>query len=523
MKKNSLKIITLVSASFIATSCSLFETFKYNWLTATNNNTEIRYCLLIGQNEHSDSIERTRYTREYLGTRDEKTEINGNANLGTPKIGEITLPGNIMTNVAPKKFKVTELEHMEQKSLAGVVWDPITANTTTATWINKHGKKLTMIVSNNDGMAEGAMHAYNYVDKLPIFGYDANKTTLDLINECRTTSSGIMGTVDQNAGPQTAAAFMIIRNILDDQLAKKEGKEDHGIGTTAYDPTSYGFSEDSPNNRLGMYIKGWKGEHDIGIVNPNGKDEHERSPNNMDLSKTDGNHEILSTSTAMDLTNVQDYLNEDGSAKGPNDLAWDEKLGFVKKLDTYQKPTKEWEVCHVYNNAAEEYLQGTMAPYYEQFTGHGKDKSGKEIPAFGIKDNKIDGNGIDEEAIFTQLKPYLSKQTFDAFLINMVTTADAATFIDTIAPYVAQKEKKTYKSKGWDNWEDRFDTPLLFWNKQPRDPIGNVDTSVMNNKFFKYTYFVGVDAAYGGKVQGQMILDYLNRCYVNSMKEAKGK
>lgn len=505
MNKITLKFMTLVSASFIATSCSLFANLTYNWLDATNNNTEIRYCLLIGQNEHSDSIERTRWTREALGTRDAATEINGNANLGSPKIGELTLGQGTEYE---KTFKVTELEHMEQKSLAGVVWDEITANSTTATWINKHGKNMTMLISNNDGMALGAMHAYNYTKGLPLFGYDANEDAMRLVSQCKETEEGLMGTVDQVAAAQTSAAYMIIRNILDDQASGK-----HNIGTTAYDPTHSGFNEKNPKN--GIYIDGFgEGVTHQGIMDPHND---ERSPHNLDLSQPDGYHEILSTSEAIDINNIDKFFVDDpdnpGQKKiaGAAELAWHPELGYVHKSKNYKAPNKTYEVFHVYNNSAETYLQGTMKNYYSAYAEE-----------FGIKDEKYDGDGISEQSIFDKTDAYLGKGTFDAFLINMVTTTDGGTFVTHLAKYAANKvgRKDDFEShpKGWDNWEDRLDTPLIFWNKQPQTVRGEVDIDTMNNKFFKYTYFVGVDAAYGGKVQGKMITDYLNQKYLKSVQ-----
>ena len=343
---------------------------------------EINYCLLIGQNEHSDSIERTRYTREALGTRDAATEVNGNANLGIPKIGYLPLGGE-GTGVPEVTFKVTELEHMEQKSLAGVVWDSITANGTTSTWISKHNEKITMIISNNDGMAEGAMNAYNYIEKLPLFGYDANTSTMRLIQQCSKTGIGIMGTVDQNAAAQTSAAFMLIRNILDDQ---KTGKND--IGTRNYDPTNRGFSKEKPNTDLNVYIDGFatqNPDHE-GIVDPH---QDERSEHNVDLNFDDGNHEILSKSVAIDINNVNDYLDEEGNVKDAKALAWDNELGFVHKCTTPPNRLRDattYKVCHIYNNAAETYLQGTMFDYYSQYA-----------QAFGIEDMKYDGDGVSEQ------------------------------------------------------------------------------------------------------------------------------
>ena len=50
--------------------------------------------------------------------------------------------------------------------------------------------------------------------------------------------------------------------------------------------------------------------------------------------------------------------------------------------------------------------------------------------------------------------------------------------------------------------------PLVFFNRQPSDPVtGEIDMETMN--WNESTYYVGFDAAGGGAVQGQMIVDYL--------------
>lgn len=54
---------------------------------------------------------------------------------------------------------------------------------------------------------------------------------------------------------------------------------------------------------------------------------------------------------------------------------------------------------------------------------------------------------------------------------------------------------------------DLKDRPLIFFNRQPSDPSsGKIDHNTMN--FTEKTYYVGFDAVEGGKIQGQMILDY---------------
>ncbi len=50
--------------------------------------------------------------------------------------------------------------------------------------------------------------------------------------------------------------------------------------------------------------------------------------------------------------------------------------------------------------------------------------------------------------------------------------------------------------------------PVVFFNRQPSDPVsGEIDMEVMN--WNDKTFYVGFDAAGGGAVQGQLIVDYL--------------
>ena len=53
-----------------------------------------------------------------------------------------------------------------------------------------------------------------------------------------------------------------------------------------------------------------------------------------------------------------------------------------------------------------------------------------------------------------------------------------------------------------------MDKPLVFYNRQPSDPVsGEIDMESMN--WNGSTYYVGFDAAGGGAVQGQLIKDFL--------------
>lgn len=135
---------------------------KWTWDEAKKDGV-LNYVLLIGLIDHNDSAARNAGIRDALGTRGTKTQ---NANKEGPVEGKLTIGGT--------EFKTIELEHAEQKAQGGATWDQATATSTAEAWINKHGKKIDFFVSNNDGMAEGAIGASNWRKGTPIFGYDAN-------------------------------------------------------------------------------------------------------------------------------------------------------------------------------------------------------------------------------------------------------------------------------------------------------------------------------------------------------------
>lgn len=188
----------------------------WTWEDASKDG-ELQYALLIGQIDHNDSAARTGGIRSALGTRG---TVKTNWNEEDPVEGKLTL--------GDKEYKVKEVAHGEQKATGGATWDQATATSTVEGWLNKHSK-LDFIVSNNDGMAEGAIGASNWVKGMPIFGYDSNASTLDLIKEGK-----IMGTINQNAQAQAAGILMVARNAVDGlsvEDAVKEGfSKDHKDG-----------------------------------------------------------------------------------------------------------------------------------------------------------------------------------------------------------------------------------------------------------------------------------------------------
>ena len=196
MKKHLIPVVVLAS---LLASCNGGGSGKWEASKAFGDK-ELNYCLLIGQIDHNDSAARTAGIRDALKTR--TTNKATNANTENPVDGKLTLNGT--------EYAVKEIGHGEQKATGGATWDQQTATNSTEAWFNKHGDKIDFIVSNNDGMAEGAIAAANYVEGTPIFGYDSNASTLQFIKDGK-----IMGTVNQNASAQVAGFLMLTRNLID--------------------------------------------------------------------------------------------------------------------------------------------------------------------------------------------------------------------------------------------------------------------------------------------------------------------
>ena len=156
----------------------------------------IGYVLAIGQNSHNDSSARTIGVRKALGT--------GTTADDTVATGE----GSITANDG-KKYKIKELATQEMRDSAGP-WSSTVASSTMATWLNQFGDKINLVVSNNDGMAEGMISQYgNRI--IPTFGYDANASTLQLILQ----NKSMKGTISQNHHAQVLTILQVLRNYFD--------------------------------------------------------------------------------------------------------------------------------------------------------------------------------------------------------------------------------------------------------------------------------------------------------------------
>ena len=388
---------------------------------------DLNYVLLIGQIDHNDSAARTRGIREALGTRDlEHKKVNPNAEKAVQ--GKLEING--------KTYRINELEAMEQKNTAGATWDQQTATSTAQNWINKYSsttwktadgtKKsqgITFFVSNNDGMAEGAIGADNWVSGMPIWGYDSNSTTLEFIKEGK-----IMGTVNQNAPGQAAAIYMVARNAID-KLAPAE-------------VTKKGFTEKGDWGKL-----------------------------NSDYQFHDDSKALLAMNVGVTKENVNDFT--------ASMEVQAEAQGVEKKADAGAKA----KIFHSYYSNGDTFLNSSMKPLFKVF----KDKFNFDVTEFG-------GDGNDEALCLNALD---SAENMDAYILNMVKTTSTSLYLDKIAAKTGATEEKP------------TEVPVIFWNRQGTNDDGSVDTAAMQDKRFKYIYYVGFDANQGGDIQGQMIVDYI--------------
>ncbi len=416
MKKRLIPTLAFAATAFLVASCG--NNGAWNWEAASEDGV-INYALLIGQIDHNDSAARTAGIRDALGTRGTKKT---NPNSEDPVEGKLTIGG--------KNYKVVEVEHAEQKNTSGATWDQQTATNTTETWLNKHaksggyGNEIDLFVSNNDGMAVGAIGASNWIDGMPIFGYDSNADMLEYINEGKT-----MGTINQNASAQAAGIFMLARNCID------------GLDSSA--AVKEGFSTASSN-----------GYGKISSTYNYSSDDHSMLVDNFKITKA----------------NVSEYLN-----KSASDL-----------IDTSvnKGTTEKAKVWMNYYSQSDNFLNSNMNPLFDLY----KDK-------FNFEVESTKGDGTSEATVMDKLEA--AGKDFKAYIINMIKTTSTANYLDAIA-------KKTGATE-----TNPTSVPVIFWNRQGTNADGTVDKESMKDKRFKYIYYVGFDANQGGKLQGQMIVDWL--------------
>ena len=146
--------------------------------------------------ENADSSARTIGVRKALGT--------GQTADDTVATGT----GKVKANDG-KEYTIKELACQEMRDNAGP-WSQTVAASTMATWLQQYGNKINLVVSNNDGMAEGMIGQYAG-RVIPTFGYDANASTLDLILK----GGSMKGTISQNHHAQVLTILQLLRNYFD--------------------------------------------------------------------------------------------------------------------------------------------------------------------------------------------------------------------------------------------------------------------------------------------------------------------
>lgn len=128
--------------------------------------------------------------------------------------------------VARTKYSVETAEKagvpMEQLEVQVCNWDPALAQNAVESWLSKGGQKIEMVISNNDGMAQGAIAAlqaqgFNKGDAskfIPVYGVDATEAAQDLIQKKQ-----MSGTVLQDAPAMAKALYETGLNLVNGKKA----------------------------------------------------------------------------------------------------------------------------------------------------------------------------------------------------------------------------------------------------------------------------------------------------------------
>lgn len=99
----------------------------------------------------------------------------------------------------------------KQLHLDTAMWDTAMAKDKMDAWISgPNGEKIEVVITNNDGMAMGAIESLKAADKndLPVFGVDALTEALAMVK-----SGEMAGTVLNDASNQAKATFELTRNL----------------------------------------------------------------------------------------------------------------------------------------------------------------------------------------------------------------------------------------------------------------------------------------------------------------------
>ncbi len=143
----------------------------------------LQYVLLKGEPGHPDAEARTTYVIKTLNDRGIKTD---------------------------------------QLHLDTAMWDTAMAKDKMDAWVSgPNGNKFEVVITNNDGMAMGAIESLKAADKkeVPVFGVDALSEALALVR-----SGAMVGTVLNDADNQAKAAFEMTRNLANGRPAEEGTK-----------------------------------------------------------------------------------------------------------------------------------------------------------------------------------------------------------------------------------------------------------------------------------------------------------
>lgn len=113
-------------------------------------------------------------------------------------------------NIQKAGIKTDEL-HMDTG-----MWDTAMAKDKMDAWLSgPNGKKIEVVIANNDGMAMGAVEALRATGTmLPVFGVDALAEAIEMVK-----NGDMAGTVLNDAESQAKATFELARNLAEGKAA----------------------------------------------------------------------------------------------------------------------------------------------------------------------------------------------------------------------------------------------------------------------------------------------------------------
>lgn len=122
----------------------------------------------------------------------------------------------VVSTLNDKGYKTEEL------NLDTAMWDTAMAKDKMDAWISgPNGKKIEVVIANNDGMAMGAIESLKSHGRseLPVFGVDALSEAIELVK-----SGAMAGTVLNDAPRQAKATYELTKNLAEGKPAA-EGTE----------------------------------------------------------------------------------------------------------------------------------------------------------------------------------------------------------------------------------------------------------------------------------------------------------